>query len=187
MTCRLVDEQGSSTLKCTTTTQNSVIRGRNPGPRRVTQFADVSALNPGSTVMASIELSAGAGDATIQFRVEQDRWGYFSTGITSVKNVVVETERELVVTNNRVEFIIQGGRDVRLDVAFTNPVAPDEDVITVTKEPSISIVEDNAKGIIFTQEARIFIVGDGDEASITQEPFMSVVGDDDEISVTQEP
>ena len=187
MTCHSVDEDGSPALTCTTITHTKIIRGRNLAPYRVTQFVDVSALNPGSIVMASIELSAGTGDATVQYMFEPGRWASFSTRISSVPNAVAEMETEIVVTNNRVEFIIDGVRDVRLYVTFRNPVAPDEDDITMTQGPVLSIVEDGAQGILFTQEPVISIVGYEDAASITQQPVISIVGDGDGASGTQQP
>ena len=186
MTCHSVEEDGSPALTCTTITHTRIIRGRSRGPYRVTQFADVSALNPGSTVMASIELSDDNGNATVQFMYEPDRWASISTRMRSMPNASVNLVTEVMVINNRVEFILDGVRNVRLHVRFRNPVAPDEDDITVTQMPVLSIVGDGEQGILFTQEPFMSIVGDGDGASGTQEAFMIIVGDDDEASGTQE-
>ncbi|MBC8099633.1 MAG: hypothetical protein H7Y11_09335 [Armatimonadetes bacterium] len=184
MTCSLVNEE-EPTVSCNILTHVDNVLGRSR-IYRVTQFADVSALNPGSTVVTASQLSTDQGRAFVQYRYETGQWGSISTDMTIVKNAVVETETDMLVTNNRVEFLIEGVRNVRLNVRFTNPAEPDTDAITRTTEPFVSIVGDGDEALSM-QSPFLSIVGGNDGGLVTQEAFMWSVGGDDATLLMQTP
>jgi hypothetical protein len=120
LTCR-VDESGDdSVLICWALTheQRSLPFRRTPPRFRVS--ADLGPLAPGDRVIAEMVLRAEVGDAHLQFMFEPSRWASLRTLTPGGE---VRHTATLVTTGNRVEFLVDGGRRVHLEVTFRRPVA----------------------------------------------------------------
>lgn len=179
-TCRLVEGDGVPTLNCTILTHRDVSRGRRASRPRVTQFVDVSALNPSSMVNASMRLVIEQGYAAVNYRIEEGRWSSLRVDARNGDRNSSAWETAMTVTDNRVEFMIEAGSRsrVQLEVAFTNPVETVLDESAVTQTPYIIIVGDDENAA--TQEAYNSVMSDGDVTAVPREGFISVVGDGQE-------